>query len=391
MSPPVLAAEVFHIAHIAPYLSRRGGGIFEITTSLAKATKDLGIDVSAYGITDEFMNEDISRWGNVPVHQFQPFLSKKLAFSLQVQQRLNRGDWDILHQHGLWTGISFATLRSYLKTGRPHVVSPHGMLDRWALRNSVFKKFLAGILYEWKNLRTAACLIVNTTSEMQTIREVGISVPIAVIPNGIELPSLPLRKDGGQKQLLYLGRLHPKKGVFELIEAWSRLPAMMRASWKLVLAGWDDGGHLAGLQSRAEELGIKSFVEFPGPVFGHQKEKLFGSSAGFILPSFSEGLPMAVLEAWAHGLPTIITPGCNLEIGLTTGCTWMTTTDPEDICQSLQQLMECPTQQRIEMGRRARILAETQFTWHSVATMHSATYKWVLGKADRPNWVHIQS
>ncbi len=146
---------------------------------------------------------------------------------------------------------------------------------------------------------------------------------LPVIPNGVDVPAktdlrlpVPSWHGGDNRRLmLFLGRLHPKKGISDLLEAWHflvcRNPKMARR-WRLAVAGWDDGGHEQDLRSKASALNLKEHVVFTGPLFGKDKQAALQHASGYVLPSHSEGLPMSVLEAWAYGLPVFMTDACNL-------------------------------------------------------------------------------
>ncbi len=202
------------------------------------------------------------------------------------------------------------------------------MLDPWALRNSGWKKRLAAKLFEKANIEGAACLHALNAAEAKAIRDYGFTGPVCVIPNGIEappaeepVPAAPwwAKANPGVKTLLYLGRLHPKKSLPNLLSAWSRLDAETRKNWRLVIAGWDEHGHQMGLRRVSSGYHIHDSVTFPGPLFGKDKKDAFWYCDGFVLPSVSEGQPMVVLEAWACGKPVLMTPQCNLPEGFEAG------------------------------------------------------------------------
>src|SRR5262249_37195453 len=157
------------------------------------------------------------------------------------------------------------------------LVAPHGMMDPWALRQSRLKKRVAGLLYQNAQLRQAACIRALCESELRSIRAYGLKNPVCVIPNGIDLPQKPERKnplaqarppkDQRRKALLYVGRIHPKKGLVNLLKAWKgaiRAGFTIGEQWHLVIAGWDQEGHEAELKSLAANLGIEESVLFVG-------------------------------------------------------------------------------------------------------------------------------
>ena len=236
------------------------------------------------------------------------------------------------------------------------------------------------------------------------MRAYGLKNPICVIPNGVDLPlAAPQRESRhprlpeGRKVLLYLGRLHPKKGLSTLIAAWSRVRA---GDWILAVAGWDQAGHEAELKRQATELGLAwaegtpqggedTSLYFLGPQFGEAKESCYHSCDAFILPSLSEGLPMVVLEAWAYGKPVLMTSACNLPEGFRAEAALQIGASEEKIEAALRNLFRLSRDERETMGRKGRILVEERFDWRKVAGQMASAYEWMLGGGTRPNGLEV--
>jgi glycosyltransferase involved in cell wall biosynthesis len=259
------------------------------------------------------------------------------------------------------------------------------MLDPWALSNSAWKKKLIGRLFANEALQKASCIHALCSSEADSIRAYGINTPVAIIPNGVILPEnkeVPERQDE-RKKLLFLGRIHPKKGLSELLSGWKK----SSMGWQLLIAGWDDGGHLDGLQKQADELGLKRasvFTEdadicFLGAIYGDDKDRLLRSVDAFILPSFSEGLPMSVLEAWAYGLPVLMTEFCNIPSGFDAEAALQIEPSADSIAQGLNQLDALSDSDCHTMGAKGRVLVEQHFTWDMIAQEMKSVYEWCLG------------
>jgi poly(glycerol-phosphate) alpha-glucosyltransferase len=271
------------------------------------------------------------------------------------------------------------------------------MLDLWALGNSSWKKRLAGALYERRNLRGAACLHALCEADARAIQAYGLKNPICVIPNGIDPPpSLeappPDWEDGGTrgaKVLLYLGRLHRKKNLLNLLRAWAGVQLENQAAreWRLVIAGWDQNGYQVQLEHAARKLEIKGTVRFPGPQFGGAKHATLRRSDAFILPSLSEGLPMAVLEAWAYGLPVLMTPECNLPEGFDAGAALRLGPEPDAITRGVVELIEMSDAARAAIGGRGQQLVQDRFTWPRIARQMRDVYEWCLGAGPKPDCV----
>jgi glycosyltransferase involved in cell wall biosynthesis len=172
----------------------------------------------------------------------------------------------------------------------------------------------------------------------------------------------------GRKVYLFLGRIHEKKGCMELMQAWEKLSiddADFARSSLLVFCGWNDG--IEGFERRADDLNRKfGNVLFAGPQYGPDKARSMASARYFLLPSKSEGLPMAVLEAWAAGVPAILTPECNLAIGFERGAAFRTGFTPETIYPALQAAHALPDVEWDEASRRSKALAAEEFSEESV-------------------------
>jgi poly(glycerol-phosphate) alpha-glucosyltransferase len=374
--------------------TRQAGGIFPIMQAHAKQLTALGVNVTIHCIEDEMTETDRPSWSPVPLHAY-PASLKGFALAPDMKAALLEAHYDILHQHGLWLYPSIAVSQWRRHTGRPVVVSTQGMLEPWALANAKVKKRVAAWLFERPNLAGAACIHCSA-SEVAGIRSFGLKNPIAVIANGTDntdaqtewaRPSwLP---DDGRRTLLFLGRLHPKKGIRETLEAWALLSAWRRevtTAWRLVFVGWDDGGHFDAFVAHARSLGLADVI-FPGPVYGDDKKAAYAHADAFILASHSEGLPMAVLEAWSYGLPVFMTRECNLVEGITAGAAIEVATDPAALARVLLERLSGPDLSAI--GRRGRELVRARFSWSAIGRQLSAVYYWLAQQGPRPECVWL--
>jgi len=366
-------------------ISRNEGGLFYSVRWLSQTLLKAGVGTRILSHIDESTQKDLKLWSPLNVELYSacgPLLS-----SSKLRGILRDSDADLLHVHGIWLDRQWAALQWQKRTGKPVVISPRGMLDPWAVRNSAWKKKLVGWLFANESLRRATCIHALCQSEAESIRAYGLKPPIALIPNGVQLPEIGdsgQRTEGGgqkeKKQLLFLGRIHPKKGLAELLQAWvkTRMP-----DWELLVAGWDDGGHEQGLKKLADELGVGDSVSFVGAQYGDGKDALLRSADAFVLPSFSEGLPMSVLEAWSYGLPVMMTDFCNIPAGFNAGAALRVEPNAESIAQGLAKLGSMSDADLSAMGGNGRELVEENFTWDKIAQDMKAVYEWCLG-GDRP-------
>ena len=377
-------------------ISREAGGLFQSVRGLAKAVASTNADVRVFGIRDQQSAVDLQEWRPLSVQTFRPQI-RAWGYSNQLVPAMLDSELDILSVHGLWKYCSVGSHRWHQRTGRPYVVHPHGMLEPWAVRNARWKKRIAAALYENQHLRGAACLRALSEAEALSIRSYGLSNPICVIPNGIDLPDLresnAKTQSANPKTLLYLGRLHPKKNISNLIRAWNETFKSQRGGgdrWVLAIAGWDQGGYEAQLRQLTTDLGLLTSVIFLGPQFGADKSKCYHSCDAFILPSLSEGLPMAVLEAWAHAKPVLMTPECNLPEGFEANAALRIGKAAEEIAAGLKVLREMSDDDRSQMGNRGRALVATRFSWPRIGEQMRRVYEWMLGGGSPPRSVMVQ-
>ena len=387
------------IACLIASVSRKAGGLYESVRRLCQSLHSLpGTEVHVLGMIDEHTAADISGWAPLPVHVFPVRGPRDFGYAPGLKEKLFELEADILLTHGLWMYPTMVAHAWHRQTGRPFIIHPHGMLDPWAVKNSYWKKRLAGFFNEDPCLRKAACIRALCHSEARSIRAYGLRNPVCVIPNGIDLPgedfnpSSPWEEKipAGDKVLLYLGRLHPKKGLPSLLRAWAILRkqnAAQAADWNLVIAGWDQKGHEHELKKLTRRLGIETGVHFPGPQFGRAKTAAYRHADAFILPSLSEGLPMVVLEAWAHRLPVLMTPHCNLPEGFKTGAAICAEPNTGSLAQGLQLLFSMDSTERARMGHRGHRLVRERFNWPQIGARMYSVCRWLLGEVGQPECV----
>ena len=306
---------------------------------------------------------------------------------------VNQGNGsDLIHLHGIWLNFSHYVVSWSRRNQQPLVVSPHGMLEPWALNHKKFKKKLAWWLYQKRDLTFAKAFHACSTQEAEHIRALGFKQPIAVIPNGVLLPQLPsecevreVKKLAGEKKTaLFLSRINPKKGLPMLLDVWAKLAPK---DWRLVIAGNDDSDHLPVLQRKIQELDLSSSVEIVGPLFGDDKTQAYLNADIFVLPSYSENFGIVVTEALGYQVPVLTTTGCPWEELQTERCGWWVEPTPVGIEKGLKAALEVTDEQRSEMGVRGRELVKQKYLWPAIAANTSDFYQWLLGKGDQPDFV----
>jgi poly(glycerol-phosphate) alpha-glucosyltransferase len=374
-----------------------------LTQGLSSARE---FDVRVIGLEDEDTDRDRHLWGEIPMKTFPTIGPRNFGYAPGLARYLQELPLDLVHTHGIWMYTSSAAHRWAARSGRPYMVTPHGMLDTWALKNSTWKKRMAGLAFENSHLQHAACLHALCPSEARAIRAYGLRNPICVIPNGIDLPEVRSQKPGvrnqespwedviepGRKVLLYLGRIHPKKGLVNLLKAWAKVQksavrGQKSGEWVLAIAGWDQGGHEAELKKLTSDLDLLTSVHFIGPQFDGAKAECYANCDAFILPSLSEGLPMVVLEAWAYGKPVLMTPECNLPEGFAAHAAIRIEPNVESVADGLEELFRLSSAGLCSLGTNGRTMVAARFTWPRIASNMKRVYEWVLGGGCPPECV----
>jgi poly(glycerol-phosphate) alpha-glucosyltransferase len=396
----MMAGLISSVVHVTSWLSRQGGGIPPVVWALASETRLQGIDCLVAGLEDQWVEADSSA-KKVPLLTGSLLGPGTLGFSPNLLTRLTARmkPAGIIHSHGLWMYPGIVARRVSKSTASPLVISPHGMLEPWALENSRWKKRLAAWLFENKNLRSADCLHALCEAEARNIRSYGLRNPVAVIPNGVDLAdfsSLPpygaIERDNprlkGKKRMLFLSRIHPKKGLPHLLRAWQKLASQF-PDWRLLIAGNDQLGHEAELKKLTSELGLLTSVIFLGPLYGETKKQALAGADIFVLPSFSEGFSMAVLEAAACGLPVLLTPQCNFPELAAAGGAVEVQPEVESCENGLRHLLSLSQDERRGMGLRGRELIQKAYTWPGIAARMISVYAWLLRQGPKPDCVYV--
>jgi glycosyltransferase involved in cell wall biosynthesis len=307
---------------------------------------------------------------------------------------------ELVHIHGLWR--SPTRIATNLATaGIPLVIAPHGMLDAGAMAISRRKKLIVWRLWEHRSLRAARCLHALCPAEARAIRTLLPRAPIAVIPNGVDIPAAPAEAPiplptwseaipSGEKVLLFLGRFHSKKGLDPLLTAWhTAAAAAERAGWWLALVGYGDDGALARRVAAAQTRGELQRIVVLGPVFASEKAAVLQAASAFVLPSFSEGLPMAALEAMANRLPCLLSDACNIPQAFTAGAALPAEPEPTALSAALHQLFSLSAAEQTAMGTAGRVLVADEFSWPEVAHQTHQLYQWVLRGGQPPAFVSL--
>ena len=304
---------------------------------------------------------------------------------------------DIIHQHGIWTGISWMTKRWRETFHRPTVIAPHGSLEQWALRRSRWKKRLALAAFESKNLRDTACLHATSRSEAQGFRAYGLATTIALIQNGVSDRWLQSIGDGaafrvkyglgdGLRLMLYVGRITPVKNLGMFIEAMAKIKEAL-PDWLFVIVGKDEFAHQREIEATVERLQMGRWIRFLGTLPEQDKRHAYAAADFLVLPSSREASPIVVLEALGAAVPVLTTRGVPWDDLETYECGWRPEVGIDSISQALKEAIGRSPHELHMMGRRGQQLMYERYRWAHAAQKSLSLYDWLLGRAAKPRFI----
>ena len=372
---------------VLPHLDPVYGGVSAVVPRLARqlaSQEGVRIQLAAFCGADEAQpaNQEIL---NPTVW---PLSRSAWAFNSALRKQFSDliSSSDGVHIHGLWESSTFIAASAARKARVPYVLSAHGMLEAWALANKRVKKALYAAAIEHRNVARAACLHALTHAEALDYRKFGYAGPIAVIPNGVEAepsadPALFFERypqAQGKQLLLFLGRIHYKKGVDLLVKAWSEVADFFPDA-VLVLAGPDSEGTLAQVENTVTRLDLSDRVIFTGMLDAPLKWSALAASSYFVLPSYSEGLSVAALEAMSMGVPLILSEQCNLPQVAESGAGLQIQTSVPSLARALHTALGTSPGKHYVFSAEARALARREFGWGSVTERMAELYRWISG------------
>ncbi len=317
-------------------------------------------------------------------HIFKTNFYKPLGISFELKSWLKNQaalkNNTIFHNHGMWQFNAFYTSWLNNRSTTKLVISPRGTLSKWSLSNgNIIAKKIFWRLFQKNALEAANCIHATSISEMEDIRRLGFKNPIAVIPNGIHFPKFNYNTPK-EKTVLFLGRIHPKKGLEPLLKAWKDIE-QYDDIWKLKIFGSDRDyygkkSYKNDLIKQAKAYQLKR-VEFFDPIYGDLKFEEYRKASIFILPTFSENFGMTVLEALSQKTPAIVSKGAPWKILSDTHSGWWINLSHNELVSTIKAAISTPTDQLLSMGENAYELAHSSFSWKSVGTDMMQVYDWI--------------
>jgi glycosyltransferase involved in cell wall biosynthesis len=370
-------------AHVNPQF----GGVGPAASAMSRAVRSLGgwaaDEIAVCGPSETQPADDISASIQTVVSAGMRPLAD---FSLTKTLRRAVADCDVVHVHGMWLAHSIATRRLAQMFGKPVVSSVHGMLERWDLANKRVKKSLYSAFVERPSLARSACLRALSLREVEDYRNYGLRNTVALIPNGAPqlarvetaelIEHMPQLRD--KQVVLYLSRIHRKKGILRLLEAWPHI-RKKHSDAHLLVAGADFDGSGTLARQTIEGGNMRGSVTFCGVLSGNRKLEALSLARCFCLPSFSEGMSVAVLEALSIGSPVVITPACNVDGVDRAGAGFVTSNDPGDLAEHIGTCLGMSGASWATMSSAASALARERYDWAKVGRQMASVYEWLMG------------
>lgn len=371
-------------------LDSSDGGPANTLPSLWEHLHELGVSIKACS-THESDAQIFKPGRSIEFKSFSRQSPRFIRYSPELKSFLEKeiASTDVCHNHGCWLYPNWIAGDLARRSRKPLIISPLGHLDSWSLSRHSWRKKVVRFLFEEKNWRSASAFIAKSKMEEAELRKLGIKVPITVIPNGIDPANYtPERQSAdcffenhpalkSKRILLFLSRIHPKKGLKELLEQWTRL-GRQKADWHLVIAGDIDNPYAREIRSHLDGDIVNS-VSFIPEVHGQAKYSLLEAADLFVLPSFSENFGQVVLEALATGVPVITTHACPWEQLENKGCGWWISNNTDALGKCLSDALTMSGTNLKNMGETGRVWVLNEFSWSNIALRVKNLYSEVLG------------
>jgi len=386
------------VCQVVANINRDVGGPAVTVPRLSEALTDEGVACVLLSLNYKHLGPQTEGMGYELISITGNYFTRQMrgcSPTLNRRMRKEGRKAEIIHNHGHWMLPNLYARQAATQSDIPLVISPRGMLEDWSLGRSRIKKFMAWSWFERGNLRSAALFHATSKMEALSLRKLGLQQPIAIIPNGVEIPDRKANPDrqilegkhpelAGKRWLLFLSRIHPKKGVSELLRVWRDIESDF-PQWQLIVAGPDLEGYEPALRREAFASKIANRVTFTGMLSGLERKAAFANADVFVLPTHSENFGIAIAEALAFGLPVITTKGAPWEELTAHECGWWINLGHSELRQCLKGTLSFSKAELSAMGERGRALMAGKYSWRQVAAEMKQSYEWLLGRNDRPS------
>lgn len=375
------------VVHVVAGLNEADGGPSHTLPELWRRQQMSGAEVTVCSTraADEAVAREIP-FVNLYPRVFPQSLKRSPALAAALREEMASAD--LCHNHGCWLHPNWAAASASRRLNKPLVISPLGHLDPWSLARHPWRKRAVRFLVEGRNWRSAAAFIAKSAMEAEALKRLGLNNRVEIIPNGID--SVQWKKEvssdefferfpkfKGQRLLLFLSRLHPKKGADLLLKSWERIRSS-RPEWRLVMVGEGEATWVDGLRHFVRTNGLEETVLFTGSLEGSLKRSALAAAELFVLPSHSENFGQVVLEALAAARPVVVTQGCPWPDVETRGCGWWIGAGGSALIESLRRAMSLSATELAAMGRAGSDWVLRDFDWDLLIRRHLELYQEVI-------------
>lgn len=355
------------VLHIIGGISRSSGGPSRSVQGLVAGLNHVGIDA----------------WLMTIIYGEEPWVEGVSHFinGQPIENALNEVNPDIVHLHGLWSFALHTSASICRRWNIPYVIAPRGMLETWSLRQKWIKKKIAWWMFQCRDLRCAAALHATADSEADQFRRLGFRNPVIVSPNGVNTPEygVATKHKNDTKRVLFVSRMHPKKGVLELVEAWGKVnPAGWECDLVYTVNGDFERNYESKVKVKVKELGLEDQFVFIGALDDERKWKAYEVADLFVLPTYSENFGIVVAEALYAGVPVITTRGTPWEELEARKCGFWIDIGVGPLAVALRKSMILSDDERRDMGARGRKLIKEKYIWDAVVQRMVKGYEGIL-------------
>ena len=380
----------YSIHHICSFIAKNqlSGHSYSVPALCESLSKNMNIQFHTTGKSNFIFNPSFK------THEYKvdPFLSSILSsqdFKSGLKKTINNGD--IIHSHQLWRMPNIYPLLIKKSKDIKIIISPRGTLSKDALNISKYKKYIFKKIFQ-QNKMLLNCDVFHATSikEKNEIRLLGYKQPIAIIPNGVNIPSKKKInfKSKNNTKFLYLGRIHPIKGIDLLIETWADIELKNRNCSLEICGYYEDVQYYNHLKDAIKKLGLKN-IFFSNKVSGLEKEKKYLENDVFILPSKSENFGLVIAEAMSYGLPVITSNQTPWSIIKKNNYGWVTSLNKKEISSAISSAINLTPESLKKMGGAGRVHIKDNFSWDVLSKSYIAFYEWLRNGGSNPLFIDI--
>jgi glycosyltransferase involved in cell wall biosynthesis len=378
-------------AHVVAAIGDEAMGPSYSVPRLCRSLVDSGVEVRLHVLA----RGSARVASGVEVHQYAEWPGRFFQ-TLGVSPRMHRALVDearhveLIHNHSLWMLPNVYPGLAVRGTSCALVTSPRGVLARWSRQRSYVRKKAMWWLGQRFTVERTTCFHATSEAECESVREMGFRAPVAIIPNGVDVPSDDVAasvKQAGRRRVVFFGRIHPVKGVDRLIEAWASLQSRF-ADWEVDIVGPSGDSYAVEMRRLAERLACTR-VHFHDAVYGDEKWKALARAELFVLPSRTENFGMTVAEALAVGVPAIVTKNAPWEGLDRERCGWWIEDGVDSLRSAMVRALSMRPDELSAMGKLGRSWMIRDFSWHSIGQRMAKTYDWIIRGGTAPSWIRV--